>query len=81
MPSTVTLDFINTWNVKALKQYLSRRGLTPGNKRDNELRALVYAAVTENKPVIPTADEELRSNAEYRELLIRDGVMIPDPLY
>ncbi len=82
MTSNVTLNFINTWNVKALKQFLTRRGQTPGHKRADELRALVYAAVTANKPAIPTADEELRSNAEeYRELLIRDRVMIPDPLY
>ena len=71
--SDVSLEEIQHWNVRALKDFLRIRGLkTSGRKA--ELQALVYSAVQLGYEVKPDelAEETARS-AQYAELLRCNG--------
>ena len=79
--SSLSLDEVNTWNVKALRLFCHKRNLkVSGNKA--ELVAWVFAASEMGIPVQPSANELIRrTETEEAKLLIApDKNQMPDPL-
>ena len=76
----ITLDEFMLWKVDALREYLTRRGLSKdGNK--NELAALCYSANVMKLQIVPTSSEIIKQNADdYKKLLhFQNSQTIPDP--
>ena len=75
----MTLELFQQWNVKALQEFLGRRGWNKtGNKET--LAARAFTAWELAIPINETA-EEIRTalSSEYRRLLIFNGQQLPDP--
>ena len=77
---TLSLETFHTWKVDALKEFLSKRGLsTTGTKA--ELAALCFSANSLNLPIKATDAEYLSSlHDQYQSLLFHDYKKQPDPL-
>ena len=79
--STLDFEFVKTWSVKALKEYLKDRGIKVSGTKEM-LQARVFTAQELNLPkVLSEAERDKVRNAEYTKLLYVDGETLPDPFY
>ncbi|CAC5360694.1 unnamed protein product [Mytilus coruscus] len=75
-----SLDDFLTWKVSALRDYLTKRGMTKDGTK-SELAALCYSASFLKIAVIPFSFEIIKTNKlDYQNLLKINGQALPDPL-
>lgn len=76
---TFSLETFNSWKLEALKDFLSKRGLsTDGTKA--ELAALCFAANSMKLPMkVSDCEYVCQLQKEYNDLLHVDGSVLPDP--
>ncbi|XP_071121974.1 uncharacterized protein [Mytilus edulis] len=75
-----SLDDFLTWKVSALREYLTKRGMTKDGTK-SELAALCYSASVLKIEVVPSSFEIIKNNKlDYQNLLKINGQILSDPL-
>lgn len=76
----MTFDTFQMWSVKALKEYLARKGLKQYGPKI-ELVARAFSVWESGAPDVESA-EAIRGllSKQYQDTLVIDGVKLPDPL-